>query len=209
MNIIVHVDGLCEPCNPGGIATCGVSISRNGGIIHEDARFIAEGNGASNNVGEYAGVNAALEWLLASGMQGETIELRSDSKLVINQMLGKWESRGGLYIDQYRKARDLARKFSNLRLTWIPREQNAIADALSRKAYETHCKEKGIDAACPDRKITTQSIPGTRITCMNCGWMKERGPHVGCFLNGKYKKWIPGKEASTSACEHHSPIIPG
>ena len=207
MTIIVYCDGLCEPINPGGIATAGIVIFKDNIVIHEAARFVAEGFGASSNAAEYAGVNAALEWLLEYGMQGESIEMRSDSMLVVNQMAGRWESRGGLYISQYRKALGLAREFSSLRFRWIPREQNALADALSRKAYENHCKSRGTSAIYPDRRPGNVSSPGNAgKSCMNCKWMKARGPHVGCFLNGKYRKWISRAAVSTSTCEHHAGI---
>ena len=68
--------------------------------------------------------------------ENSAIEVRGDSALVMNQMSGKWKFRKGLYREKYQEAMRLRAQFTDLRFRWIPREQNAEADALSREAYE-------------------------------------------------------------------------
>ena len=133
--IEVYVDGLCEPQNPGGIATYGFVVLRDGEVITERCGMVGSGQGMSNNVAEYAGLCAALEYLLDRGYNQEEIVIRSDSQLIVNQMSGQWKIRGGLYIDWILKAAKLASRFGNLRYEWIPREQNSRADSLARRVY--------------------------------------------------------------------------
>lgn len=47
-------------------------------------------------------------------------------------MLGKWKAKKGLYIENYKIAKALAKKFENINFEWIPREQNDKADILSK-----------------------------------------------------------------------------
>jgi ribonuclease HI len=200
-NILVHVDGLCEPRNPGGVATCGFYVERDGVVIHESSRFVIEGNLASNNVAEYAAVNDAMTWLLNNGMTSG-ITIQSDSQLVVNQMSGKWECHGGLYVDEYLVAKDTRRSFKQIRFEWIPRERNARADALTHKAYEEYCASRGKKALYRS-SIQKESTISDGDTCMTCKWMKKSGPHVGCFPNGKYKKWISMVDARSKKCDQH------
>src|SRR5207245_1562514 len=72
--LIVYFDGLCEPINPGGVATYGYVVHEGGRRLKEGRDFLAEGRGASNNLAEYAGLVAALEWLLANGYREQEVE---------------------------------------------------------------------------------------------------------------------------------------
>lgn len=136
----VWYDGCCEPVNPGGHAACGVVIKRNGQTLWQESKYIGHGPGMSNNVAEYSGVLAALEYLLNAGLTEHLVILRGDSMLSVRQMSGEWRVRGGLYLPYWQKARALAFKFPKISFIWIPREENAEADALSKAGL----KEKGI-----------------------------------------------------------------
>ncbi len=95
----------------------------------------------SNNVAEYAALCEALEFLLKKKREDSTIEVRSDSTLVVNQMSGKWKLRKGLYREKYLEAIRLRTQFAQLRFRWIPREDNEEADGLSREAYESNASQ--------------------------------------------------------------------
>ncbi len=142
--IMVYFDGLCEPKNPGGIATYGLLIYLDGDKVHEDAKVVGEGSQMSNNYAEYAGLCASLRWLIENGLRGERITIHSDSRLLVNQMRGLWRCHGGLYVEKFIEARELAKRFDKISFAWIPRELNE-ADALSRRAYEEYCRTKGIE----------------------------------------------------------------
>ena len=138
---MINIDGLCEPVNPGGIATYGYVIRHaEGPLIARKAGFIGKGPQMSNNVAEYAALCEALDLLVRRDMADQVIDVRSDSKLVINQMQGKWKFRQGLYEQKYLAAKHLASKFTRLSFHWVPREQNEEADLLTREAYELATK---------------------------------------------------------------------
>lgn len=211
MKIVAYFDGLCEPKNPGGTATYGFAIYIDGKKVHEGYAVVGEGKGMSNNVAEFSGLAAALEWLAENGYQDEEIEVRGDSQLAINIMSGIWNAKGGMYYPYYRKAAELAEKFSNIRFRWIPREKNEEADGLSRKAYEEYCESKGKQVRHmkeENGRTRNTSAPATttaKETCMTCKWIRFSGPHIGCFYNGEYQKWLSKKFARNSRCENYEP----
>lgn len=141
---IIYIDGACAPKNPGGVASYGMIAYHEGIKVYDEAKVVGEGEGMSNNYAEYSALCAALRWLQTQEDQirNGRILIRSDSQLVVNQIEGLWESHGGMYEDKYLDASDLAKDFKNLRLKWIPREENSVADALSRKAYEEYCSSR-------------------------------------------------------------------
>nr|3ALY_A Chain A, Crystal Structure of RNase HI from Sulfolobus tokodaii with C-terminal deletion [Sulfurisphaera tokodaii str. 7]3ALY_B Chain B, Crystal Structure of RNase HI from Sulfolobus tokodaii with C-terminal deletion [Sulfurisphaera tokodaii str. 7] len=132
--IIGYFDGLCEPKNPGGIATFGF-------VIYLDNRKI-EGYGlaekpfsinSTNNVAEYSGLICLMETMLRLGISSPII--KGDSQLVIKQMNGEYKVKAKRIIPLYEKAIELKKKL-NATLIWVPREENKEADRLSRVAYE-------------------------------------------------------------------------
>ena len=133
---MVNVDGLCEPVNPGGTATYGFIIrNESDNIIAKKYGVVGKGPRMSNNVAEYAALCEALRFLENRKMTQSPIEVRSDSRLLVNQMAGGWKFRKGLYEQKYSEAKELAKRFSNITFKWVPREKNEEADALSREAY--------------------------------------------------------------------------
>lgn len=142
--ITVNTDGLCEPINPGGIAAYGWVAYRDGEKIGEGYKVVAEGPEATNNVAEYSGIIAALKWLLENNLQDEEIDLKSDSQLCIFQLNGFYQVKSPRILPLYQEATELLGKFPNIKLQWVPREENEEADALSRKAKEEYkSKPKG------------------------------------------------------------------
>jgi len=200
--IEVYIDGLCEPVNPGGVACYGISLK--GDVTAQLHGVIGQGQKMSNNVAEFSALVKALTVLLP--YSESTIRIYSDSQLLVNVMTGRWRPRGGLYLPYCKDALKLAERFDNISYVWIPRERNAEADALSRKAYELWCEAHGKPvqyATYMKRPLSPESRPVTSRTCMNCNWMRIVGPHFGCYREGKWRRWIPKKFARTSHCEHY------
>jgi ribonuclease HI len=81
---------------------------------------------------EYAGLIAALRYLLDAGLNRERVLVHGDSQLVINQMFGRWRIKGGCYADLAREAKTFLAQFPNVTGKWVPRHRNSIADELSR-----------------------------------------------------------------------------
>jgi ribonuclease HI len=140
------VDGLCEPVNPGGTATYGFII-RDGSdnVIARKYGVVGKGPRMSNNVAEYAALCEALRFLENRNMTQSLIEVRSDSRLLVNQMTGDWKFHKGLYEQKYSEAKELAKRFSNISYKWVSRERNEEADALSREAYSKDRSDESSD----------------------------------------------------------------
>jgi len=133
-SITIYCDGLCEPVNPGGVATYGFVIYEGGKKIAQGKGVIGQGKGMTNNVAEYTAALAALSWLAEHGYEGARVTIRSDSMLLVKQMQGAWRVRSDRIRPLHRRARQLSSRFRT-RFRWVPREQNQEADALSVKAY--------------------------------------------------------------------------
>ena len=133
-NIQVNFDGLCQPCNPGGIACFAFIIKDDKNTIHREYGLAA--HNSTNNVAEYTGIVKALEWLIANNFTNEKIIVRGDSQLVINQVKRKYEVYAPNIIPLYRKVKSLISKFNNIQTEWIPREENKEANKLTWRAYE-------------------------------------------------------------------------
>jgi len=128
--IELYFDGYCET-NPGVFGGYGVVIKKDNEIVKTISQTFT-GENISNNVAEYKGLFAGLDYLLAEGLQDNDVSIYGDSMLVINQMSGTWRIKKGLYKNIAKQTKELVKKFSNIEFSWIPREQNTEADSLSR-----------------------------------------------------------------------------
>src|SRR6266581_4827150 len=108
-------DGLCEPVNPGGVASYGFVVYRRspaGDVkVFEDYGLAAEpGPDSTHDMAEYTGLIKALEWVQAN-LEDREIELLGDSKLVIGQIKREYEV-STPEIPFYEKTRALLERFS-------------------------------------------------------------------------------------------------
>jgi ribonuclease HI len=132
----IHFDGACQPPKGPGIATYGYTIEGPG--FYEEDRGLATrpySEHSTNNVAEYVAAIRALEWLRSHDLHG-AIVVSGDSQLVIRQMLGEYEVRTEHLRAYHDRLAQLAAEFASVTWRWIPREQNARADALSKQALE-------------------------------------------------------------------------
>jgi len=136
--IRVFYDGACLPVNPGGIATWGFVIKRDGKVIKK-SRGICRGV-ATNNIAEYTALIKALEFLKEKKLNNEDIVIHGDSQLSIYQMTGFYRVRSPNIIPLYKRAQELVKDFKNIRFEWVPRHLNKEADELSEKAYLSYLK---------------------------------------------------------------------
>lgn len=150
----IFIDGACGPVNPRGAMGCaaiiyqyeadpeGLGVST--GIateIHRICVGYAPAEINSNNRAEYIALMHTLEWLAKEGYYDAPIVVNSDSQMLVNQILGNWRVKAGLYDDIYDKCSELLEQFSNLSFEWIERCKNGRADVLSKQALR-----KGINA---------------------------------------------------------------
>ena len=91
---------------------------------------------ASNNVAEYNGLIAGLR-MVEQVAPGADIEVRMDSKLVVEQMSGNWKIKHADMKPLALEANRLATGRQGVTTyTWVPREQNKHADRLANEALD-------------------------------------------------------------------------
>jgi probable phosphoglycerate mutase len=90
---------------------------------------------ATNNVAEYGGLVAGLQAALDLDPAAD-VEVRMDSKLVVEQMSGRWKIKHPDMQKLALQAQQIARRLGGVRYTWVPRAQNSAADALANSAMD-------------------------------------------------------------------------
>jgi ribonuclease HI len=130
VNAILWTDGGARG-NPGPAAFAYVLETDDGTVL--DARGEAIGR-ATNNVAEYSALVAGLRRAAELGVT--TLELRSDSELMVKQMRGEYRVKNkdlqGLFLDASRAARDVG----HVSYTHVRREHNELADRLVNEALD-------------------------------------------------------------------------
>ena len=123
--IVAYIDGGARG-NPGP-AGFGVRVETpDGALVEEFSEAIGT---ATNNVAEYRGLLAALEWAAA---QGHTqLHINSDSLLLVQQMNGVYRIKNEGLLPLYRQARHLMVRVGNVTIEHVRREHNKDADRLS------------------------------------------------------------------------------
>ncbi len=128
--VLIEADGGSRG-NPGPAAYGAVlKDADTGEVIAEEGATIGV---ATNNVAEYSGLIAGLE-LAAEFAPGARIEVRMDSKLVVEQMSGRWKVKHPSMKPLAAEATRLAP--SGTTYTWVPRERNGHADRLANEALD-------------------------------------------------------------------------
>jgi ribonuclease HI len=88
----------------------------------------------TNNVAEYYGLIAALDYVEAQGIRALRIE--SDSELLVKQMKGLYKVRSPELAPLYERARKMAAALDSFRIDHVYREHNREADALANQAMD-------------------------------------------------------------------------
>jgi broad specificity phosphatase PhoE/ribonuclease HI len=131
MKLIIEADGGSRG-NPGVSGAGAVVINAESGAI---LREISEPVGiATNNVAEYQALIFALEAAFEIDANAEVL-VRMDSKLVVEQMSGRWKIKHPDMLSLGARVQQLIAN-KNVQFLWIPREQNVLADALANKAMD-------------------------------------------------------------------------
>lgn len=93
---------------------------------------------STNNVAEYQGLLNGLR--AAAELGADDVIVYMDSKLVVEQMSGRWKIKHPDMKKLALAARDVARQFSSVTYEWVPRAQNSAADELANKAMDAAAK---------------------------------------------------------------------
>src|SRR6266487_64020 len=135
--IVAYIDGGARG-NPGP-AGYGVRIEQADGTLVEE--FHGSIGTATNNVAEYRALIAALEWTKAHGHR--ELHVRSDSLLLVQQMLGNYKVKNPGLQPLYAKARLLTLEIGRVTFEHVGRSLNAHADRLANAAMDEAKSEVG------------------------------------------------------------------
>ncbi|GAB1690247.1 bifunctional RNase H/acid phosphatase [Krasilnikovia sp. M28-CT-15] len=131
LRVVVEADGGARG-NPGPAGF--------GAVVRETAtdEILLERSGAlgiaTNNVAEYSGLIAGLR--AAAELGATHVAVRMDSKLVVEQMSGRWQIKNPGLRPLAAEAAGLVSRFAEVSFEWIPRERNRAADALANRAMD-------------------------------------------------------------------------
>lgn len=89
---------------------------------------------ATNNVAEYKALLAGLE--AATRFPARRLEVRADSELLIRQLEGRYKVKSPGLRPLHERARRLLTRWGDVVLRHVPREENALADALVNAALD-------------------------------------------------------------------------
>ncbi len=149
--VVVEADGGSRG-NPGPAGYGAVVFDADRGrVLAERREFLGV---ATNNVAEYRGLIAGLA--AARDLGAHEVDVRMDSKLVVEQMSGRWKVKHPDMIPLAQRARELADGFARVDFTWIPRAENSHADRLANEAMD------GEDAITSGSRIPTRR-PAPRL----------------------------------------------
>lgn len=129
-SLVAYIDGGARG-NPGP-AGYGVRIERQDGALVDE--FCESIGVATNNVAEYQGLLAALDWAKRHGHR--RLHVRSDSLLLVQQMLGNYKVKNPGLQPLHAKARILAHDIGRVSFEHVRREANAHADRLANAAMD-------------------------------------------------------------------------
>jgi ribonuclease HI len=123
--IVAYIDGGARG-NPGP-AGYGVRIQAADGTVLDE---LHGGLGiATNNVAEYNGLLAALQWAVDNNVS--RVQIRADSELLVKQMRGEYKVKNPGLQPLYVRARLLVAELDDVRFEHVRREFNEEADRLS------------------------------------------------------------------------------
>lgn len=126
---------------------------------------------ATNNVAEYRGLIAGLAE--AARVGATEVSVSMDSKLVVEQMSGRWKVKHPDLITLYQQAVTAAMQFDSVDYRWIPRERNKHADRLANEAMD---RASGIEPKKP--KEAKENKPADTAP----GWTGARGKPTRMLL---------------------------
>ena len=131
MKVIIEADGGSRG-NPGPAGYGAVVLDP---VTDQVLVERAEGLGVTtNNVAEYQGLIAGLRAAIELG--ATDVHVRMDSKLVVEQMCGRWKIKHPAMQPLAREATELVREIGAVQFEWIPRLRNSRADALANQAMD-------------------------------------------------------------------------
>ncbi|MFV0495622.1 bifunctional RNase H/acid phosphatase [Mycobacterium sp.] len=145
---------------------------------------------ATNNVAEYRGLISGLDDAVKLG--ATEVSVLMDSKLVVEQMSGRWKVKHPDLVDLHAQAQALAANFLRIDYSWIPRERNKHADRLANEAMDAASRAgaKGpktvvpVTEAARRSETASEATPAATPTAIPAapGWTGARGTPTRLLL---------------------------
>lgn len=180
MKVVIEADGGSRG-NPGPAGYGAVVWTEDRTTVLAEAKQ-AIGR-ATNNVAEYRGLIAGLDDALNLGATEAAVYL--DSKLLVEQMSGRWKVKHPDLIELHAEARDRARRFARISYSWIPRARNTHADRLANEAMDAAAEATGsaekpepVPLSAPVEKPEPVAAPAPSAP----GWTGARGAPTRLLL---------------------------
>ena len=128
--LIVYCDGAARG-NPGPAGIGAAVFAPDGTLLAE----VAEGIGvATNNVAEYRAAIAGLR--RGRELGAREVLVRADSKLLVEQLSGRWRVKNPTLMRLHEEARELIKAFDRVQLEHVPRARNRVADKLANRGVD-------------------------------------------------------------------------
>lgn len=185
MKLVIFADGGSRG-NP-GIAGSGTAVynADRSQLLKEIAYVV--GQKSTNNVAEYHGLLRGLEAAVELG--ADEVEFYMDSKLVVEQMNGRWKIKHPDMQKLAIEARRLLDRIPSFSLEWVPRAKNSVADALSNVAMDAAAQGDpagildmgtgdGAEAVAVDSQDASGEVRGTSASTASstaADWRPETG----------------------------------
>lgn len=202
MRLDVECDGGSRG-NP-GIAGCGSSVLEGDQEVAARWEFIAK---ATNNVAEYQGLINALELAIeVAKMRGVAaadleIQVRMDSKLVVEQMSGRWKIKHPDMKPLAARVKELEAALAAVTYNWVPRAQNKRADELANRAMDDGVGGRWFDDALSFQPAVDSAEAGANAAPGSAGVSAEdqaaQSAHAGTGVTGV--ETVTSAEAVTDA----------
>ncbi|MHA7726559.1 bifunctional RNase H/acid phosphatase [Corynebacterium hesseae] len=192
MKLVIFADGGSRG-NP-GIAGSGTAVynADRSQLLKEIAYVV--GQKSTNNVAEYHGLLRGLEAAVELG--ADEVEFYMDSKLVVEQMNGRWKIKHPDMQKLAIEARRLLDQIPSFSLEWVPRAKNSVADALSNVAMDAAAKGDpagildmgsgdGAEAVAADSQDVSGEVGGTSPSTASstaADWRPETGQSTRFIL---------------------------
>lgn len=138
--LVINTDGGSRG-NPGK-AACAFVVMGDGMPLHEQSKTLGL---ATNNEAEYAGFIESIKWLVTysehAAQKPKSVIWQLDSKLVVEQLNRRWKIKEQRLRELanccWQQLRILETQSVDISITYVPREQNALADALLNRALDS------------------------------------------------------------------------
>ena len=138
--------------NPGPAAYGVVIRDPQGEIVAKLKKYIGQN---TNNVAEYFGLIAALDYTQTHGVRA--LRVLSDSELLVKQMRGHYKVKSDDLRPLFERARKMTQSLESFRIDHVFREQNREADALVNQALDETSRANTVSSTNPQRAPTKEA----------------------------------------------------